>query len=106
MRSLNQDLTFEAARNEFEIRNIDFGSQQMRTLKLLDPDGLYSNLGLLLSDQCTQTVKAAVFYVTELQNFKEHKEITWLLHRQVNTEKDFIYFLKQTHAPIKKIMTI
>ena len=106
MRSLNQDLTFEAARNEFEIRNIDFGSQQMRTLKLLDPDGLYSNLGLLLSDQCTQTVKAAVFQGTDSTVFKDRREFTGSLLRQMNEVYDFIDFRNQTHATIEKLLRI
>ena len=106
MRSLNQDLTFEAARNEFEIRNIDFGSQQMRTLKLLDPDGLYSNLGLLLSDQCTQTVKAAVFQGTDSTVFKDRREFTGSLLRQMNEVYEFIDFRNQTHATIEKLLRI
>ena len=60
MRSLNQDLTFVAAKKEFKLRKIEFGQQQMRTLKLIDHDNLYSNLGLLLSDQCVHTIKVAV----------------------------------------------
>ena len=62
MRCLNQELTFEAARKEFELRNIEFGPQQMRTLKLIDQDSLYSNLGLLLSDQCVHTIKVAKWF--------------------------------------------
>ena len=61
MRCLNQELTFEAAKKEFALRKVEFGSQQMRTLKLIDQDNLYSNLGLLLSDQCVHTIKVAVF---------------------------------------------
>lgn len=61
MRSLNQELTFEAAQKEFELRDIEFGSQQMQTLKMIDKEGIYSNLGLLLSDQCVHTIKVAVF---------------------------------------------
>ena len=33
MRSLNQDLTFEATKKEFDLRKIEFGSKQMQTLK-------------------------------------------------------------------------
>ena len=40
MRSLNQELTFDAVKKEFEHRNIDFGPQQIRTLKMIDQDGL------------------------------------------------------------------
>ena len=61
MRSLEQNLTFQAAAKEFEARNIAFGVPQMQTLGLLSTDGIYTNLGLLLSEQCTHTVKAAVF---------------------------------------------
>ena len=65
MRCLNQDLTFEATKKEFELRKTDFEPQQMRTLKLIDQDGLYSNLALLLSDQCVHTIKVAVFQGTD-----------------------------------------
>ena len=54
LRSINQDLTFNSCENEFKNRNIDFKEQ---TLKLVSNDGLYTNLGLLLSDQCPYTIK-------------------------------------------------
>lgn len=60
MRSLDQELTFEMAGKEFELRNVDFEWHQMRTLKLIDQDGLFTNLALLLSDQCIHTIKIAV----------------------------------------------
>lgn len=44
MRCLDQELTFEAAKKEFQLRNVDFGSAKMRTLKLVDRDDLYTNL--------------------------------------------------------------
>ena len=46
---------------KFQLRNVEFGPQQMRSLKLIDSDGLYTNLALLLSDQCVHSIKAAVF---------------------------------------------
>ena len=61
MRSLEQDLTFEAARKEFSERNIPFGEPQMKTLGIMTHDGVYTNLGLLLSDQCVHTIKVAAF---------------------------------------------
>ena len=74
MRSLNQDLTFEETQKEFVLRKIEFGPQQMRTLKLIDQDGLYSNLALLLSDQCVHTIKVAVFQGTDQTIFKDRRE--------------------------------
>lgn len=74
MRSLNQELTFEAAQKEFELRDIEFGSQQMQTLKMIDKEGIYSNLGLLLSDQCVHTIKVAGFQGKEQEVFKDRRE--------------------------------
>ena len=65
MRCMEQELTFDATEKEFQFRKVEFGPQQMRTLKLVDNDGLYSNLALLLSDQNPHTIKVAVFQGTK-----------------------------------------
>ena len=52
MRALEQELTFRATKQEFSTRNVPFGPTQMQTLKLLNTDGIYTNLALLLSEQC------------------------------------------------------
>lgn len=104
MRSLNQELTFETAKKEFALRNIDFGPQQMRTLKLLDQDDLYSNLGLLLSDQCVHTIKVAVFQGTDQTIFKDRREFAGSLMQQMNEVYDFIDFRNQTRATVEKLL--
>lgn len=106
MRCLNQELTFEAAKKEFEQRNIDYGLQQMQTLKLIDHDGIYSNLALLLSDQCIHTIKVAVFQGTEQSIFKDRREFTGSLMQQMNEVYDFIDFRNQTRATIEKLLRI
>lgn len=106
MRCLNQELTFEAVKKEFELRKIEFGSQQMRTLKLIDQDNLYSNLGLLLSDQCVHTIKVAVFQGTDQAVFKDRREFTGSLMRQMNEVYEFVDFRNQTHATIEKLLRI
>lgn len=70
MRSLEQDLTFEVARKEFFERNILFGDSQMKTLGIMTHDGVYTNLGLLLSDQCVHTIKAVAFEGTTQRNLR------------------------------------
>ena len=92
MRSLNQELTFEAVKKEFELRKVEFGPQQMRTLKLIDQDNLYSNLALLLSDQCVHTIKAAVFQGKDQTIFKDRREFSGSLMKQMNEVYDFIDF--------------
>lgn len=106
MRSLNQNLTFEATKKEFDLRKIEFGSKQMQTLKLIDQDGLYTNLGLLLSDQCIHTIKVAVFQGTDQMIFKDRREFSGSLLKQMNEVYDFIDLHNQTRATIEKLLRI
>ena len=106
MRSLNQELSFEAATKEFQLRNVEFGPQQMRTLKLIDGNGLYTNLALLLSDQCVHTVKVAVFQGSDQAVFKDRREFTGSLMKQMNEAYEFIDFRNQTQATIEKLLRI
>lgn len=106
MRSLNQELSFEAAKHEFHLRNVEFGIQQMRTLKLFDRDGLYSNLALLLSDQCAHTVKVAIFQGNNQAVFKDRKEFSGSLMRQMNEIYKFIKFRNGTKATFDELYRI
>ena len=90
LRSMEQDLTFDEAKREFEKRDIEFGDSQMKTLGIKGSDGLYTNLGLLLSDQCLHTIKTAVFTGTEKGGFKTRKELSGSLLNQLRDCYDFI----------------
>ncbi len=70
-RSLEQQLTFEKASSFFKSRDVVFGSSQMRTLHLIGQDGTYTNLAFLLSNQCTHTIKLAVFEGSKKSVFKD-----------------------------------
>ena len=106
MRSMNQELTFETTEKEFQLRKVEFGMQQMRTLKLIDQDGLYSNLAMLLSDQCVHTIKVAVFQGKDQTVFKDRREFAGALMKQMNDVYDYIDFHNQTHATIEKLLRI
>lgn len=106
MRSLEQNLTFEVARKEFSERNVLFGKTQMKTLGIMTHDGIYTNLGLLLSDQCVHTIKVAVFEGTTQNQFKDRKEFSGSLFRQMNEVYDYIDFRNQTHSTFQKLHRI
>jgi ATP-dependent DNA helicase RecG len=106
MRSLEQNLTFEKAEKEFAERNIKFGQAQMKTLGIMTKDGVYTNLGLILSDQCVHTIKAAVFEGTNQNQFKDRKEFTGSLFKQMDDVYDFIDFRNQTHSTFEKLRRI
>jgi len=84
VRSLKQDVTFTEAVKEFESRNVPFGASQQKTLGIMNADGIYTNLGLLLSDQCIHTVKLAVFQGTVKALFKDRHEFTGSILKQLN----------------------
>ena len=106
MRSINQTLTFEATKKEFEKRGITFGQPQMQTLKIISADGVYTNLGLLLSEQCPHTIKAAVFEGNNQNIFKDRREFSGSLMQQLNEVYDYIDFHNQTHATFQKLLRI
>ena len=89
-RSINQELSFNAAEAEFEKQKIDFGKAQQKTLGIMDSDGLYTNLGLLLSDQCQHSIKAAVFKGKEKDEFLTRKEFGESLFSQLKDTYTFI----------------
>lgn len=106
MRSLEQSLTFESAKKIFVKRHVTFGPAQMKTLGLVTQDGVYTNLGLLLSDQCVHTIKAAVFQGTNQNEFKDRKEFAGSLFQQMEEVYDFIDFRNQTHSTFDKLYRI
>ena len=106
MRSLKQELTFESTKKEFDLRNIDFGMQQLQTLKFMTHEGIYTNLGLLLSDQCVHTVKTAVFQGTDQTVFKDRHEFTGSLLRQMSEVYEYIDKYNQIHAAFQGLMRI
>ena len=106
MRSLEQELTFVDTAKEFEIRKIAFEQPQKQTLKLYNEDGIFTNLAYLLSDQCTHTVKVAVFQGTDQSVFKDRKEFSGSLLRQLNDIYTFIDLYNPTRATFEKLLRI
>lgn len=89
-RSLNQELTFQDAECFFTEEHISLGQEQKRTLGLVSEDGVFTNLGLLLSDQCPHTAKLAVFQGSGKTVFKDRAEFSGSLFRQMKDIYDHI----------------
>ena len=97
-RSLNQNLTFDYTEKIFENADLSFGLSQKKTLGLIGEDDLYTNLALLLSDQCNHTLKVAVFEGIEKNIFKDRKEFKGSLLKQVTETFEFINLINKTEA--------
>jgi ATP-dependent DNA helicase RecG len=89
-RSLHQQLTFGHANVAFAKKNVAFGEPQKRTLHLIGEDGTFTNLALLLSEQCTQTIKLAVFDGGSKTVFKDRREFGGSLFQQLEDVYGFI----------------
>ena len=97
-RCMNQELTFQTFQAEMQRRFIEVGPSQMRTLKLIGEDGLYTNLALLLSDQCETTTKVALFQGTDKELFRDRKEFTGSILKQLEDVYQFIDLINKTKA--------
>ena len=98
MRSLEQNLSFEAAEKQFEKQNIPFDSAKMQTLGMISADGIYSNVALLLSDQCPSTIKAATFSGEDKGNFQDRREFDGSLFQQMEELYSYLDLRNQTKA--------
>lgn len=89
-RSLEQDLSFRSANAAFKTARIAFGPDQRKTLGLVADDGTYTNLALLLSDQCPFTTKIAVWGDDAKMAFRDRLETTGSILAQLDAAVAFL----------------
>jgi ATP-dependent DNA helicase RecG len=82
IRSVDQKLSFDIADSIFKKQGVRFDEEQKQSLGILRPDMTYSNLGLLLSDQCKHTIKLALFAGFDVERFVDRTEISGSLFQQ------------------------
>lgn len=106
MRSLEQNLSFDAAQAQFAKRGLPFDATKMQTLGLVSQDGIYSNLAFLLSDQCTSLIKAATFAGGDKSNFQDRREFTGSLFRQLEDMYAYLDLRNRTYATFEGLYRI
>lgn len=98
MRTLCQDLTFQEAMNAFLHHGVSFSTDKYISLGLQSiHNNAYTNLALLLSDQCPYTTKIAVFHDADNTIFKDAKEFSGSILRQL--EDSYAYLALCNHRP-------
>ncbi len=97
-RSLNRSLTFETFKAEMTRRNIELDTQQMHSLNLIGQDGLYTNLAYILSDQCKSMTKIALFQGLDKAVFRDRKEFTGSILKQLEEAYHYIDLANKTNA--------
>ncbi|MCA0385287.1 MAG: putative DNA binding domain-containing protein [Firmicutes bacterium] len=103
-RSLVQDLTFASLNREMALRQLECSQVQMKNLGILTGDDIYTNLGLLVSDQCKHSIKFAVFQGTDKLVFKDRKELTGSLFDQLTDAFKTIDFYNGTKAAFHELL--
>ncbi len=97
-RALIQELTFDSLNREMRLRELEFSRVQMRNLGILSGEDLFTNMGLLVSDQCRHSIKFAVFQGSDKLVFKDRKEFSGSVFDQLKEAFRTIDFYNGTKA--------
>ncbi len=103
MRSLDQELTFGSAKGAFVRYGVNFGEEKYRALGITQ-NNIYTNLGLILSDQCPYTTKIAVFDDEERTVFRDSKEFGGSIFKQFESAVDYLALCNKTSSVIKGVL--
>jgi ATP-dependent DNA helicase RecG len=101
LRALEQSLTFRVASDTFAKHGLEFGEDKYYALGVRSiAQNLYTNLGLLLSDQCAHTVKVAVFSDENNTVFRDRKEFTGSIFEQLEETFSYLQLCNQNRSVI------
>ncbi len=107
MRSMEQELSFKSAKEAFKRYNIEFSKAKYRTLGItMQGDELYSNLALIISDQCAHTTKVAVFADEGNTKFRDSKEFGGSIFEQLDSTFAYLALCNRTTATFKGLERI
>ena len=101
LRSIEQDLTFRYCAEIFAANSIFFGEEKFNILGIRNHNQkLYTNLGRLLSEQCTHTIKVAVFADDQNTVFRDHKEFSGSVLEQLEKTFDYLQLCNKNQSII------
>ena len=105
MRTVRQDLTFDEAAAAFKRYKVDFSEDKCIALGLRNiHDDQYTNLALLLSDQCQHTTKIAVFNDESCTEFRDSKEFGGSIFKQFENSINYLALCNRTVSTIKGVV--
>ena len=102
-RCLEQELTFDAAKTAFQRYGVEFSAEKYRALGITRND-IYTNLALLLSDQCLHTTKIAVFNDEFCTEFRDSKEFGGSVFKQFEDSINYLALCNKTVSTIKGVV--
>lgn len=103
--SINQDLSFKEAKEFFSIYNKEFDESKHNILKLVQKD-YYTNLGMLLSDNCSHSIKVAVFSDLSCTVFRDKQEFKGSVCKQFEDTYKYLDYTNKTASVINGVQRI
>ena len=98
--SQNQDLHFVYLNSIFSDKQKELSITKYKLLNIINNDNLYTNLGLLLSDECPFTIKCAVFNGNNKLSFKDRKEFKGSLLKQLEDTLNYLNIINRISGRI------
>ena len=98
--SQNQDLHFAYLNSIFSDKQKELSITKYKLLNIINNDNLYTNLGLLLSDECPFTIKCAVFNGNNKLSFKDRKEFKGSLLKQLEDTLNYLNIVNKISGRI------
>lgn len=102
-RCLEQELIFDAAEAAFKCYGVEFAAEKYRALGITQ-NGVFTNLALLLSDQCLHTTKIAVFKDELCTEFRDSKEFGGSVFKQFEDSVNYLALCNKTVSTIKGVV--
>ena len=102
-RCMEQELTFHAAETAFKQYGVEFSVEKYRALGITKND-VFTNLALLLSDQCHHTIKVAVFKDEFCTEFRDSKEFGGSVFKQFEDVVNYLALCNKTVSTIKGLV--
>lgn len=98
--SNKQDLHFGYFGEFLKNNNIEINKNILKNFNMINLDDKYTNLGLLLSDECPYSIKCAIFEGKNDIKFKDRKEFSGCVIKQVNEVTDYLNIYNRISSEI------
>lgn len=102
MRTVSQELSFDEAERTFKRYKVEFSEEKYIALGLRNiHDDQYTNLAMILSDQCQHTTKIAVFGDEANITFKDARKFGGSIFKQLEDSYAYLSLCNRTAATFK-----
>lgn len=98
--SKEQNLHFDYLKVLFKQHNLEINDNKFKALNIIDLNNRYTNLGLLLSDECPYSIKCAIFNGKNKLEFKDRKEFTGSVLKQANEAFEYLNLFNRIKGKI------